>query len=78
MRAVVGDRSAIKGHHVGDPDRNAVILEVRGEDGGPPWMVRWSDDGPQGLFLPARTPSWSTSRGTPGGLGRVADRRPPW
>lgn len=52
MRAKVGDRLVIKGHHTGDPDRDAEILEVRGEDGGPPWVVRWSDDGHEGLFFP--------------------------
>ena len=78
MRAAVGDRLVVKGYHVGDPDRDAVVLEVRGEDGGPPWTVRWGDDGHEGLFFPARTLSWSTSRGIRDGLGRAADRRRPW
>jgi hypothetical protein len=43
MRAKVGDRLVIKGHHVGDADREAEILEVRGPDGGPPYLVRWPD-----------------------------------
>lgn len=42
----------IKGHHVGEPDRDAEILEVRGPDGRPPYVVRWSDDGHEGLFFP--------------------------
>jgi hypothetical protein len=29
-----------------------VILEVRGEAGEPPYIVRWSDDGHEGLFVP--------------------------
>jgi len=52
FRAAVGDRLVIKGHHVGDPDRDAEIIELHGEDGGPPWFVRWSDDGHEGLFVP--------------------------
>ena len=52
MRAAAGDRLVIKGHHVGEPDRDAEILEVHGEDGGPPWLVRWADDGHEGLFFP--------------------------
>jgi hypothetical protein len=52
MRAAVGDRLVIKGHHVGEPDRDAEILELHGEDGGPPWLVRWGDDGHEGLFFP--------------------------
>jgi len=52
MRAAPGDRLVIKGHHVGEPDRDAEILEVRGENGDPPYFVRWSDDGHEGLFFP--------------------------
>jgi len=52
FQAAVGDRLVIKGHHVGDPDRDAEIIELHGEDGGPPWVVRWSDDGHEGLFFP--------------------------
>jgi hypothetical protein len=36
MRAAVGDRLVITGHRVGEPDRDAEILDVRGEDGGAP------------------------------------------
>ncbi len=52
MRAEVGARLVIKGHHVGDIDRDAEILEVRGDAGQPPWLVQWSDDGHVGLFFP--------------------------
>jgi len=52
MRAAVGDRLVIKGHHVGERDRDAEILEVHGEDGTPPFRVRWSDDGHEGLVFP--------------------------
>ena len=52
MRAKVGDRVVIKGHHVGEPDRDAEILEVRGTDGGPPYVVRWEEDGHEGFFFP--------------------------
>ena len=52
MHAAVGDRLVIKGHHVGEPDRDAEILEVHGQDGTPPYVVRWSEDGHEGLFFP--------------------------
>ena len=52
MRASVGDRIIIRAHRVGGPERDAEVLEVRGEDGAPPYVVRWSDDGHQGLFFP--------------------------
>jgi hypothetical protein len=52
VRASVGDRLVIKAHHSGEPDRDAEILEVHGEDGGPPYVIRWSEDGHEGLFFP--------------------------
>jgi hypothetical protein len=53
MKAKPGDRLVIKGHHVGEPDRDAEILEVRGPDGTPPFLVRWDEDGHEGLFFPS-------------------------
>ena len=52
LRAAPGDRLVIRGHHLGEPDRDAEILEARGEDGAPPFRVRWSDDGRESLFYP--------------------------
>jgi hypothetical protein len=52
MKAKVGDRLVIKGHHVGEPDRDAEIIEVRGDDDGPQFVVRWDDDGHEGLYFP--------------------------
>ena len=52
MRASVGDRLVVKGHHVGDPDRVGLVVAVRGEQGGPPYLLRWEDDGHEGLFFP--------------------------
>lgn len=52
MRANAGDELIIKGHHVGDADRKAVILEVHGGKGAPPYLVRWSD-GHESVFFPS-------------------------
>lgn len=52
MKATKGDRIVIKGHHLGEPERDAQILEVRGQHGEPPYVVRWDDDGRVGLFFP--------------------------
>jgi hypothetical protein len=52
MKATVGDRLVIRPHVVGEPGRDAEILEVRGADGGPPYLVQWSDDGHVGLMYP--------------------------
>ena len=51
MKAQVGDELVVKGRHVGDPDRTGVIIEVIGEAGGPPYLVRWSD-GHESSFFP--------------------------
>ena len=37
---------------VGMPDRHAVILEVEGEGGEPPYRVRWEDNSHEGIFFP--------------------------
>ncbi|HUI47085.1 MAG TPA: DUF1918 domain-containing protein [Acidimicrobiia bacterium] len=52
MRASVGDRIVIRGHRVRDPDRACEVLEVRGVDGGSPYVVRWGDGGHETLFFP--------------------------
>ncbi len=52
MKAQVGDELVVKGRHVGDHDRTGVIIEVRGQAGGPPYLVRWSD-GHESSFFPA-------------------------
>ncbi len=52
MKAKVGDKIVIEGHHLGEPRREAVVLDVRGPDGEPPYVVRWEDDGHEGLFFP--------------------------
>lgn len=52
MRAQVGDRLLIKGHRVGHVMRVAEILEVRGEEGEPPFVVRWEDTGREAIVFP--------------------------
>lgn len=52
MKAAAGDRIIVRSTHVGEPDRDGKILEVRGPNGAPPYLVRWSDDGHEGLLFP--------------------------
>lgn len=52
MQAAAGDRIIIRGHRVGEPDRDGRILEVRGADGSPPYLVQWEEDGHEGLLFP--------------------------
>jgi Domain of unknown function (DUF1918) len=41
MRAEVGDVLVVKSHQVGDDDHVAEVTEVHGQDGAPPYRVRW-------------------------------------
>ena len=45
LTAAPGDRLYIQGRRVGDPVRDGEILEVLGDGGRPPYVVRWEDDG---------------------------------
>ena len=51
MHAVIGDRLHVHGRTVGNPDHIAEIIEVRGTDGAPPYLVRYRD-GHEGLVFP--------------------------
>jgi Domain of unknown function (DUF1918) len=52
MKAAVGDRIVIASTHVDGPVRDGVIVELRHEDGSPPYLVQWSDDGHRALLFP--------------------------
>lgn len=52
MQARVGDELVIQGRHVGESRRTGEIVEVRGTDGGPPYVVRWDDSGRTTLMFP--------------------------
>jgi hypothetical protein len=52
MHAKAGDRIVIGGHRAGQPDRDCEVLEVRHENGEPPYLVRWADTGNEDLFFP--------------------------
>ena len=51
MKASVGDRIVMAGEQVDRPTRDGEVLEVRGANGAPPYLVRWSD-GHTGLLYP--------------------------
>jgi len=52
MHAVVGDQVVIGGHRVGQPNRRGEILEVRGADGAPPYLVKWEESDHATLLFP--------------------------
>jgi Domain of unknown function (DUF1918) len=66
MRATVGDRLHVHAAHVGEVDRTGEIIEVKGDAGTPPYLVRF-DDGHQGLVFPG--PDAVVERGAPAHAG---------
>jgi hypothetical protein len=52
MFAQVGDRLVIRSHRVGEPPREAEVIELRHADGTPPYVVRWTDTGHEALVFP--------------------------
>lgn len=52
MRAQTGDRITVRGRKVGDRSRAGRIIEVRGSDGGPPYVVRWDGEDVEHLIYP--------------------------
>jgi hypothetical protein len=61
MEAKTGDRIILAGERVDQPTRDGEIIEVRGANGAPPYLVKWSD-GHTGLLYPG-----------PGSVLRVTD-----
>jgi hypothetical protein len=51
MQATVGDRLHVRAHVVGERDRYGEVIEVRGKDGAPPYLVRFAD-GHESLMYP--------------------------
>jgi hypothetical protein len=51
MQATVGDRLHVHGRTVGERDQMCEIVEVRGTDGSPPYLVRYPD-GHETLVFP--------------------------
>lgn len=51
MHADVGDQLVIESKTVDAPRKIGEVLEVHGQDGAPPYVVRWAD-GHEGLMFP--------------------------
>jgi Domain of unknown function (DUF1918) len=52
MQAKVGDELTVMGRRQGDDERHGEIIEVHGEDGAPPYLIRWRD-GSESVFFPS-------------------------
>ncbi|MFJ5228813.1 DUF1918 domain-containing protein [Kitasatospora sp. NPDC088391] len=72
MHATAGDHVHMFSRSVGMPDRRGEILEVRGADGRPPYLVRF-EDGHQGLVHPG--PDCLVEHHTGTGTGTGTEQR---
>ncbi|HTP16623.1 MAG TPA: DUF1918 domain-containing protein [Streptosporangiaceae bacterium] len=52
MQAELGDGLTVKGRRQGDEDRHGEIIEIHGDSGAPPYLVRWKD-GHESVFFPS-------------------------
>lgn len=64
MQATVGDRLHVHGRTVGTSDKVAEIVEVRGAQGSPPYLVRFPD-GRENLVYPGPDSVVETPDGRP-------------
>jgi hypothetical protein len=55
MQAGVGDKLTVTGHGPGDEERQGEIIEIQGENGSPPYLVRWQDGTESVVFLHFQT-----------------------
>ena len=55
MHAEPGAQLVAKDWRGVGPGRRAVILEVLGRDGAPPFRVQWTDTGMEAVVHPSRT-----------------------
>jgi hypothetical protein len=72
MRAKPGDRIILAAPVTDGPLRDGEVLEARGDDGAPPYLIRWSD-GHEGLLYPG---PGSVLRITPHDVERAAEPKP--
>jgi len=52
MHAKKGDWLVVESAAVERHSRRGLVLSVDGPDGGPPFLVRWEDDGHESLVFP--------------------------
>ena len=52
MNATVGDQLIILSARLDRPVRDGEIMEIRGENGAPPYVVKWNDTGRTSLVFP--------------------------
>lgn len=53
MQARVGDVIVVPGRKLGEVERRGRIIDVRGDNGSPPYLVRWEPGDQERLFFPS-------------------------
>jgi Domain of unknown function (DUF1918) len=76
MQAEVGDELTAMGHRLSDEEWHGEIIEVQGENGSPPYVVRWQDGTESVVFLRHQS-RWSSSRPVTRIRGANQDGRAP-
>jgi hypothetical protein len=76
MYASTGDRLVVRSSHIGEVARDGEIVEVRGSDGAPPYVVRWSDNGHETLYFPGPDAYVQHFEHMPGVASKTADQSP--
>jgi hypothetical protein len=67
MYAHVGDHIHVNGGRVGAPVRDGTIVEVRGSNGAPPYLVHWASSHNLALVYPG--PDAQVGQFPAGGIG---------
>jgi hypothetical protein len=76
MKAHVGDRIVVASPKTGGSTRDGEVVEIRGADGAPPYVVRWSDNDNPGLFFPGSDAHVSGSQEVASAVPPRADSKP--
>lgn len=65
MKAAPGDRIILRSRFLVRPIRDGRIIEVWGRSGGPPYLIRWSDDARPVVCVPGSNAHIMTPARTP-------------
>jgi hypothetical protein len=66
MHAQVGDRLIVQRQQLDKAMRVGEIIEVHGNNGAPPYVVRWTDDGHESTCFPGPDAHVEPAESAPG------------
>ena len=65
MQAQVGDQLVKQGQCTGLAEVVGIVIEVSNEDGSPPWLVKFYEDGHEELVTPPSDTYWVRGHAVP-------------